>query len=53
MLIEHKIYELRAEQVTDASVFAQFSDLYETKYGSRPRNDNIEEVYLYRLLPRN
>jgi hypothetical protein len=53
ILIGDKIYELRAEQVEDAAVFEQFSAVYETKYGTRPRNENIAEVYLYRLAPRS
>ena len=53
LLIEDNIYELRALQVTDAATFKQFSDAYEVKYGNRPRNENIDEVYLYRLDPRS
>ena len=50
--IGEKVYELKAERVTDAATFKQFSDAYEVKYDTRPRNDNIGEVYLYRLEPR-
>jgi hypothetical protein len=46
------IYELAAARVTDAAEFASFADAYEKKYGRRPRNENIAEVYLFRLGPR-
>jgi hypothetical protein len=46
------IYELAAARVTDAAEFARFADAYEKKYGRRPRNENIAEVYLFRLGPR-
>ncbi len=50
--IGESIYELTAERVTSAKEFATFADLYERKYGNRPRNENVEEAYLFRLLPR-
>lgn len=28
-------------------------DLYEVKYSNRPRNENVGEAYLFRLLPRS
>lgn len=52
LLVAELLYELRAERVTGAAEFARFSDLYESKYGRRPRNENVDEVYLYRLGPR-
>lgn len=52
LLVNELLYELRAERVTGAAEFAQFSDRYEIKYGRRPRNENVGEVYLYRLGPR-
>lgn len=44
-----QIYSLRAARVTEASEFARFANAYEIKYGSRPRNENVAEVYVYRL----
>lgn len=52
ILIGESIYELEAERVTPAGEFVRFSDSYEKKYGSRPRNENISEVYLFRLQAR-
>jgi hypothetical protein len=49
ILIEESIYELEAARVTAADEFGRFSDSYEKKYGRRPRNENITEVYLFRL----
>ncbi len=53
MLMQDRLYELSAERVTDAAEFAAFSDAYERRYGRRPRNENIGEVYVYRLTPRS
>ena len=53
LLVGKSLYELTAERVTSAEEFKRFSDAYESKYGNRPRNENIEEVYIYRLLPRS
>jgi hypothetical protein len=50
--IEGRLFELRAERVTSADEFRRFSDKWEAKYGSRPRNENVAEAYLFRLLPR-
>ena len=47
--VEGKLYELAASRVTDAAEFARFADKYENKYGTRPRNENVAEVYLLRL----
>lgn len=52
VLIDEALYELRGERVTTQAEFDAFSDLYETKYGNRPRNENVAEAYLFRLLPR-
>jgi hypothetical protein len=49
---EGKIYELKAERVTSADEFKRLGEIYHTKHGNYPRNPNIQEVYLYRLLPR-
>jgi len=50
--IEDRIYELRATRVEDPAEFKRFADAYEEKYGSRPRNENVREVYLMRLEAR-
>ncbi len=50
--IEDEIYLLEAQRVYDAAEFERFAQAYEAKYGSRPRNERIEEIYLYRLEPR-
>ena len=47
-----KVIELEAARVTAADEFGRFSDSYEKKYGRRPRNENITEVYLFRLQAR-
>ena len=47
--IEDKLYDLRASRVEDQDEFTRFSDAYEEKYGSRPRNENVAEAYLLRL----
>ena len=49
---EDSVYELRAERVVDAGEFNAFADVYEEKYGWRPRNENVAEAYLFRLTPR-
>ena len=50
--IGDSVYALRATRVTEPSEFAPFADAYATKYGSRPRNENISEIYLYRMSAR-
>ena len=50
--IDDKIYELASTRVTDAEEFASFADAYELKYGVRPRNENVAEIYLLRLAAR-
>lgn len=44
-----RLFLLRASRVSDEEEFARFANVYEGKYGSRPRNENIAEIYLYRL----
>ena len=51
--IDDTIYELTAVQVKGDGEFQQFAAAYDTKYGNRPRNENIDEIYLYRLSPRS
>ncbi len=52
VLIDEKIYELSASRVEDQQEFDAFSDSYEAKYGIRPRNENVKEVYLFRMTAR-
>lgn len=47
--VEGTLYELEASRVTARDEFARFADAYEAKYGMRPRNENIAEIYVYRL----
>lgn len=47
--IAGKIYPLTAVRVEDPAEFASFADAYKKKYGTRPRNENVAEIYLYRL----
>ena len=49
---EERIYELKADRVTDPDVFEEFAQAWEAKYGNRPRNENVDETYLYRLTAR-
>lgn len=46
------IYALRATRVTDQAEFDRFEVAYANKYGSNPRNSNVEEAYLFRLTAR-
>ncbi len=50
--VDDAIYELIATRVEDQAEFDRFSDAYEVKYGRRPRNENVEEAYLFRLRAR-
>ena len=52
LLIEDSLYELRAVRVESAEEFSAFAAVYEEKYGNRPRNENVNEAYLFKLLPR-
>ena len=52
LLIGDALYDLQAQRVTDQGEFDAFSDLYEVKYGNRPRNESVAEAYLFRLSPR-
>ena len=45
------IYQLSAARVGSQAEFDRFSDTYETKYGSRPRNEDVAQAYLFRLTP--
>ena len=47
--IDGTIYELFAVRVEEAGEFGVFADAYEAKYGRRPRNENISEIYVYRM----
>ena len=50
--VEDSLYELTSARVTDEGEFMRFAEKYETKYGNRPRNENIDEIYLLRLEAR-
>lgn len=50
--ISGALYELSAARVTAQEEFDAFADVYEKKYGSRPRNENAGEAYLFALTPR-
>ena len=47
--VEGKLYPMAAARVVEAAEFAAFADAYEKKYGMRPRNENVADVYLFRL----
>lgn len=53
LLIGEKLYELRAERVTSQDEFDAMALPYKAKYGNAPRNPNIDEAYLFKLLPRS
>jgi len=50
--IGESIYELAATRVTDAEEFENFAQAWESKYGNRPRNENVDETWLLRLSAR-
>lgn len=50
--VQGDIYELRATRETNAAQFEKFAQAWEAKYGNRPRNENVDETYLYRLTTR-
>ena len=50
--VGESIYELAAARVDGQEEFNLFSDAYEKKYSRRPRNENVSEVYLFRLVAR-
>jgi hypothetical protein len=50
--IDDKIYEMIGSRVSGEDEYATFSDAYEIKYGIRPRNENIDEIYVIRLEAR-
>ena len=50
--IKEEIFELRAIRVTDAAVFEIYAQAWKLKYGNRPRNERVDETYLFRLTPR-
>ena len=52
LLIGDRLFELVAIRVVAQSEFDEFALDYKTKYGSRPRNENVNEAYLFRLKPR-
>ncbi len=52
LLVSDRLYEMTALRVTDSAEFADFSAAYETRYGRRPGNENVAEVYVFRLAAR-
>jgi hypothetical protein len=46
------IYELAAQRVEAQDEFDRFADAYQEKYGIRPRNEDVNEAYLFRLSAR-
>lgn len=50
--VNDSIYRLTASRVENQAEFDRFSDAYEKKYGSRPRNGSVTEAYLFRLAAR-
>lgn len=53
LLIDGKLFELSSVRVESADEFTVFANVYEEKYGNRPRNENVNEAYLFRLVPRD
>lgn len=53
LLIGEQLFELAAARVTTQAEFDEFANAYEEKYSARPRNENVNEAYLFRLDPRN
>lgn len=49
--VDDAIYELVASRVEGQEEFDRFADAYERKYGRRPRNESVDEAYLFRLGP--
>jgi hypothetical protein len=47
--IDGRLFDLTATRVVSPEEFARFADAYDAKYGVRPRNENVAEVYLMRL----
>ena len=52
LLIGDSLFELTSVRVAAQSEFDEFAEVYESKYGDRPRNENVSEAYLFRLSPR-
>jgi hypothetical protein len=50
--VDDKLYDLRASRVEEQDEFTRFSDAYQEKYGTRPRNENVGEAYLFALKAR-
>ena len=50
--VGNNIYELKAVRVETQEEFDALSDVYEVKYGNRPRNENVDEAYLFKLVKR-
>lgn len=47
-----KIYEMVARRSTDAGLYDDFMNGYDEKYGVRPQNENVDEIYFFELTGR-
>jgi hypothetical protein len=52
ILIGEALYNLRATRVVEPGEYELFATAYEAKYDRRPRNENVQEIYLFRLQAR-
>ena len=52
MSMADRLYDLTAARVSDAAEFTAFSNAYEIRYGLRPRNEDVDRAYLFRLTAR-
>ena len=50
--IDGMVYALSAARVESQAEFETFANAYEAKYGTRPRNEDVTEAYLYRVKSR-
>jgi len=50
--VDDRIYALTAQRVGSQDEFDVFADAYEAKYGTRPREEDVNVAYLFRLVPR-
>ena len=50
--IEDKVYDLTARPITDQQEFQLFAGAWLEKYGSDHTETKVDDVYLYRLAPR-
>ena len=53
LLVDERLFDLNAARVTTQEEFDRFADVYEKKYGNRPRNQKVNEAYLFSLSARH